>query len=47
MLVVFTCVHGYLDSVLLRLIKFLEYTLLVYDVVAVSQLVKSSGHVLY
>jgi hypothetical protein len=47
MLVIFACVHGYLDSVLLRLVKFLEYTILMYDVVAVSQLVKSSYNVLY
>jgi hypothetical protein len=47
MLIVFACVHGYLDSILLRLVKFLEYTLMVYDVIVVSHLLKSSYHVLY
>lgn len=47
MLVVFSCVHGYLDAVLLRLVKFLEYTLLAYDVVAVSELLKTNSNILY
>lgn len=47
MLMVFVCVHGYLDMVLLRLVKFLEYTIMVYDVVAISQLLKFSCNLLY
>jgi len=47
MLMVFVCVHGYLDLVLLRLVKFLEYTVMVYDVVAISQLLKYSHNLLY
>lgn len=47
MFIVFACVHGYLDSILLRLVKFLEYTLMVYDVVVVSQLLRSSYNMLY